>query len=499
MSVTMNAAAAKAEEGQGSLPFWPVLLTLFCGSFVGMYPMVSLNVSLPGFIGIFHTGLGTVQWIITGFTLAFGMIAPVSGYLSSRFGGRRMFLLSLAGITVSSVMCSLSWNIHALIFFRILQGLWCGLIQPVSLAMIYQTLPRGRQPLAVSVWSFSTVLGTAVGPSVSGWLQQHDWHLIFLVTLPAGILAWVAGRILLPKDVRGPQKRLDAAGLLLATVGSLAILLLFGNLHAWGMRSVWTWSCLLIGGACTALFIRLELRAKEPLLNLRLFGNFTFAASLGVSLILSFALYSGVYFVPLFLEEVQGLSSFQVGLLFLPAAACLTLATFLSGKGYRTFGPAALIALGSLILLVTTFRFSRLGTETTLVSVMIWLAIRNVGTGLSLTPATSAAMAAVPQSESGHASALINWLRQLFSAGALGMFTSVFYARMSVHESHLHANYAAQGTEWIRREAYTRSIDDAFLFASALVALAIPLALLLRKRKEAAGAGPRLEQPTELN
>ncbi|MEI0737663.1 MFS transporter [Paenibacillus sp. JTLBN-2024] len=170
MSVTMNAAAAKAEEGQGSLPFWPVLLTLFCGSFVGMYPMVSLNVSLPGFIGIFHSGLGTVQWIITGFTLAFGMIAPVSGYLSNRFGGKRMFLLSLAGITVSSVMCSLSWNIQALIFFRILQGVWCGLIQPVSLAMIYQTLPRGRQPLAVSVWSFSTVLGMAVGPSVSGWL-----------------------------------------------------------------------------------------------------------------------------------------------------------------------------------------------------------------------------------------------------------------------------------------------------------------------------------------
>ncbi len=130
---------------------------------------------------------------------------------------------------------------------------------------------------------------------------------------------------------------------------------------------------------------------------------------------------------------------------------------------------------------------------------MIWLAIRNVGTGLSLTLRTSAAMAAVPQSESGHASALINWLRQLFSAGALGMFTSVFYARMSVHESRLQANYAAQSTEWIRREAYMLSIDDAFLFASALVALAIPLALLLRKRKEAAGAGPRLEQPSELN
>ncbi|WP_231638761.1 DHA2 family efflux MFS transporter permease subunit [Paenibacillus sp. JCM 10914] len=423
---------------------------------------------------------------MTGFSLACGMITPVSGYLIDRFGGKSMFLLSLAGITIGSVLCALSWNIYALIGFRMVQGLFCGLIQPISLTMIYRTLPRERQPFAVSVWSFSTVLGTAIGPSLSGWFQQHDWHLIFLVTVPIGAAAWIAALILLPSRFTLVRKRLDTAGLVLATVGSLSLLLLFGNLHAWGMESPLTWGCLIISILSAIMFVRVELRKREPLLNLRLFRNITFTISLAVSLILTFALYSGVYFIPLFLEEIQGLSPFQVGLLFLPAAACLTIATFLSGRWYTSWGPAILIALGSLILFVTTFRFSKLHMETTLISVMIWMCIRNVGSGLAISPATSAAMAAVTEQESGHASALLNWLRQVFSSISLGMFTSLFYARMNVHESRLSNGGPGESAEWLHRMVYTRSIDDVFLMASGLVALAIPLALLLRRRRPAA-------------
>jgi MFS family permease len=152
--------------------FWPALATLFFGSFVGMYHVVSLNVSLSGFIDIFQTDLGKVQWIVTGFSLACGVIAPVSGYAGDRFGGKQVFLFCLSGITITSVLCAFSWNIYALIAFRILQGIFCGLIQPVSLAMIYRTVPTEKQPIAVSIWSFSTILGTALAPSVSGWLQD---------------------------------------------------------------------------------------------------------------------------------------------------------------------------------------------------------------------------------------------------------------------------------------------------------------------------------------
>lgn len=457
--------------------FWPALATLFFGSFVGMYHVVSLNVSLPGFMGIFYTDLGKVQWIVTGFSLACGVIAPASGYAGDRFGGKQVFLFCLAGITITSVLCALSWNIYALIAFRILQGIFCGLIQPVSLALIYRAVPPDKQPLAVSIWSFSTILGTALAPSVSGWLQDYDWHLIFLVTVPIGILALVIGRRILPSNPVNKETRLDRIGLALAALSSLSLLLLFGNIYAWGWRSAAFWLCLTVGLSSAVLFVIHQLRTETPLLQLRLFRNRTFAVSLIISLILSVALYSGIYFVPLYLAEIHSLSSFHIGLLFLPGAACLTCATFFSGRYYYKFGPAALALVGGSILIVTTYLFSRLQMSTSLLTIMIIIAIRNTGTGLALTPVTNAGMMAIPKELSGHASALINWLRQIFSAMALGLFTSLFYARLAVHQARIGespADYQA---------AYTLGINDAFLFSAIIIVSALPLALLLRAKK----------------
>ncbi|WP_238403817.1 DHA2 family efflux MFS transporter permease subunit [Paenibacillus paridis] len=463
--------------------FWPALATLFFGSFVGMYHVVSLNVSLPGFIGIFHTDLGKVQWIITGFSLACGVIAPAGGYAGDRFGGKQVFLFCLAGITVTSVLCAFSWNIHALIAFRILQGVFCGLIQPVSLALIYRTVPADKQPLAVSVWSFSTILGTALAPSVSGWLQGYDWHLIFLVTVPVGILALVIGSRILPTNPVNKETKLDRIGLALAASGSLSLLLLFGNIYAWGWKSSAFWVCLIVGVGSAVWFVIHQLRTKTPLLQLRLFRNRTFTISLVVSLILSVALYSGIYFVPLYLSEIHGLSSFHIGLLFLPGAACLTCATFFSGRYYHKFGPAMLAIVGTSILIATTYLFSRLQVSTSLLAIMIIIAIRNTGTGLALTPVTNAGMMAIPKELSGHASALINWLRQIFSAMALGLFTSLFYARLAVHQEQLGKSDEAYPS------AYTLSINDAFLFSAIIILSALPLALLLRKPKDISRAG----------
>ncbi|WP_246096553.1 DHA2 family efflux MFS transporter permease subunit [Paenibacillus sinopodophylli] len=477
MSVGRTSIQSKPLFAKAS--FWPALATLFFGSFVGMYHVVSLNVSLPGFIGIFNTDLGKVQWIITGFSLACGIIAPASGYAESRFGGKKVFLFCLLGITVTSLLCALSWNVYALIGFRVLQGLFCGLIQPVSLAFIYRTVPAEKQPIAVSIWSFSTILGTALAPSVSGWLQGYNWHLIFLVTVPIGILAFAIGIRILPASTADKETKLDKAGLALAATASLSLLLLFGNLYAWGWQSAAFWVCLILGAASTILFVIHQLRSDAPLLQLRLFRNQTFTISLVISLILSIALYSGIYFVPLYLAEIHSLSSFHIGLLFLPGAVCLTCATFFSGRYYNKLGPSILAIAGCIILIVTTYLFSRLQITTSLLAIMIIIAVRNTGTGLALTPVTNAGMMAIQKELSGHASALINWLRQIFSSMALGLFTSLFYARLAVHQVQLGETDAKYP------EAYTLSINDAFLFSAFCIIAALPLAFLLRRKKTA--------------
>lgn len=477
------------QEPAASFPaFWPILTAIFIGSFVGMYHVVSLNVSLPGFIRIFGTELQTVQWMMTGFTLASGIVIPISGYAMERFGCKRLFLFAIGGITVSSFLCAQAWSIEALIAFRILQGLFCGLIQPVSLALIYRSIRVEKQSFALSIWSFATVLGTAIGPSLSGWLQSFDWHLIFLVTVPVGIIAWVVGAVVIPKDQANILARLDWPGLLLATGGSLALLLLFGNMNAWGWDSMLTWTMLFIGIGCFVLFVRQERSSDHPLLQLRLLLNPRFSLSLMASLILSFGLYAVVYFMPLLLVEMKGLSPFRVGLLFLPAAGCLTIATFAAGKWYSRIGPAKLIMIGCSILFVSTYYFSMMPPETSLVVIIIWLAVRNIGTGLASTPTTNASMSAVPKEWIGHASALLNWLRQVFSAMALGLCTSLFYSRMELHQSELGGG--GEGTSQYRL-AYMHSIHDVFLVSSIIVACAIPIALLLGRRMTASLTTPK--------
>ncbi|WP_342045860.1 DHA2 family efflux MFS transporter permease subunit [Bacillus sp. OTU530] len=458
------------------------LITLFIGSFVAVYHIVSLNVSLPGFIQIFHSELGTVQWLITGFTLATGIIAPISGYLGNRFSNKKLFLFSICGLTVSSILCSFAWNVYVLIIFRIIQGIFCGLIQPVSLAMIYQTIPRGKQALAISLWSASTILGPALAPTISGWLQGYNWRWMFLVTVPLGIITYAMGTKYLPYYRVNITQRLDRRGMVLAITGSLILLSLFGNVHRWGWFSGNSIICLIIGLTAILLFIQHELKVKEPLLQLRLFKSRTFTASLAASVVLMIGLYSGIYFIPLYLQEIHGLSSYEVGVLLIPPALSLALATILSGKVYDRVGPMPLVAIGAILLAAASWKFSHLRVDTTLTYVAGWMSIRYIGIGLSMTPAMNAGMRVVSRNLSGHAAALINWLRQVSGALALGMFTSIFYSRMGVHLEELNLSAGQNGEKWVHSTAYTMSVDDAFLIAGLFALTAVPLALLLHQK-----------------
>ncbi len=394
----MTVVQLKPDTGHqsGSQPFWIILTILFLGSFVGMYPSAALNVALPGFMDIFNTDLRSVQWLITGFTLAMGVVAPVSGYASERFGSKRLFLFCIAGIILTTLLCALSWDIYSLIVFRVTQGLFSGLIQPVSLAMIYNIVPAEKQPHAISIWSFSTVLSTSIAPSLSGYLQSFNWPMLFLTTIPLALGVLFAAMRYLPHKPANQNKVLDKTGLLLAAAGSLSLLILFGNLSRWDWSLPTPWLCLVIGLGCSIGFVLHELRTSSPLLELRLFKSKLFSSSLVLSLILFVGLYTGVYFVPLYLQDIQGLTPLHSGLMFLPAALCLTCSTFLSGKLYNRTGPALLVFIGSTIMLLTTLCFSTIHPGTSLGAVILWLAIRNIGTGLALTPATNAGMMLFP-------------------------------------------------------------------------------------------------------
>lgn len=430
---------------------------------------------------IFDSDLATVQWLMTGFTLTTGVITPVAGYLGDRYSNKNLFLFSIASLLISSILCAAAWNIYSLILFRMLQGLFCGLIQPVTLTIIFQVIPAAKRTMAISLWSASTILGPALAPTISGWLMEHNWHWMFLVLIPVCLFTLFMGWRIIPYYRSNAARRMDSLGLAYAVIGSLALLFFLGKVHDWGWTS-WRSACLLAFGiGALFLFIRHELRIKEPLLQLRLFRNRIFTASISVSAVLIVALYSGIYFIPLYLQEIHGMSPFHVGLLLLLPSLTLGAATLLSGYWYDRIGPLRLVLAGASLVVLASWKFSFLELDTSHGYVALWMAVRYIGIGLSLTPAMNAGMRAVPAEFYSHASALINWLRQIFGALALGLFTSIFYARMDSHTATLQQSTESESVQWIHSTAYTLSIDDAFLFAAAFAVVGLPLALLLRR------------------
>ena len=171
-------------------PFWSVMFAIFLGVFLGTFNMSAINIALPIFIQSFNTDLDSVKWILTGFMLATGVACPLAGYLGEKFSYKKLYLFALIGFTFAAILCALSFNIVMLVAFRVVQGLFSGLIIPTTMTIIYQVISRKKHAFAISLWSMASMLAPALGPTLSGWLvQYYSWKSIFLVNIPIGIIA----------------------------------------------------------------------------------------------------------------------------------------------------------------------------------------------------------------------------------------------------------------------------------------------------------------------
>jgi|GEM_PF-627694 len=458
---------------------------LMAGSFIGTYHTVSLNVSIPAFADIFEADPASLQWLVTGFMLAAGMIAPISGYLGARFGYKRIFAVCMAGLTLTSVCCGLAWNLGSLIVFRTMQGVFSGLIQPVALALLYLIVPRPKQRLAVSVWSAASITASAVAPSASGWFQGVHWPLMFWVTVIPSAAAMFIGLRYLPEAASLERPGLDGWGMMLAAAASAAFLLVFGNLHAWGPGSPAAILGLAAGTLAAVLFVFRELRTPEPMLQLRLFASRTFTASAAVSVVLIAGLYAGTYFLPLYFQHIRLYTSFEVGLLFLPGACAVTAATIVSGKLAGRTGEFAWIASGAALLIISTLAFAKFDSATGTAYAVFWMCMRNVGIGFSLTPLLNSGMQAVAKEMAGHASALLLWARQVFGGIGVGCFVSFFYQRLEARSRSMHgdagtaADRAGGGAD---PAAYMAGLQDTFWLIVLFLAAALPVLLMLRHK-----------------
>ena len=243
------------------------------GAIMSILDTTVVNVAIDHLAVAFHSSLTTIQWVITGYTLALAAVIPVSGWAADRFGTKRIYLWSLVMFTLGSVLSGLSWSAGSLILFRVLQGFGGGMIMPAVMTIMTKKAGPHRMGRVMGVLGVPMLLAPIMGPILGGWLVDDvSWRWIFFINLPIGIVAFILALIVLERDQPQPAHRLDWLGMLLLSPGLAVFIFGLAESSTYGFGSVRSWGPTLVGAVLIAAWFIHSWRVPNPLIDLRTFA-----------------------------------------------------------------------------------------------------------------------------------------------------------------------------------------------------------------------------------
>lgn len=408
------------ERKQDGLYKWLALLVVVIGTFMAILDTSIVNIAIPKMMAVFGVSADDIKWVLTAYMLTMGAVIPLTGYLGDRFGTKKVYIWALASFTIGSALCGFAWSNSAMIVARIIQALGGGMIMPVSMSIIYQVIPPEERGTALGIWGIAAMAAPAIGPTLSGYIVEHlDWRLIFTINIPVGVMGIILSALLLEEFPKKPAKGFDILGFITVAAGLGCILYVLGEGGSVDWSKFENIFLLLVGIFGLILFVANELTHEAPLLDLRLLKIWPFTLSILISSSISIALFGGVFLLPLFLQNLQGLTAMQTGMLLFPSALATGIMMPISGRLFDKVGAKPVVIPGVILLSLASFELSKI-TMNTSTSYIIWVSvIRGLGMGLAMMPSTTAGMNAVPAQLVGRASALSNVIRQV--AGSLGI------------------------------------------------------------------------------
>jgi EmrB/QacA subfamily drug resistance transporter len=460
---------------------WFALIVLCMGSLMIVLDTTIVNVALPSIkddLGFTRTSLA---WVVNAYMLTFGGFLLLGGRLGDLFGHRRLFLSGITLFTLASLLCGIATTQEMLVGARAVQGLGGAVASAVSLSLMMTlfTEPAERAK-AMGVFGFVAAGGGSIGVVLGGVLTDVlDWHWIFLVNLPIGIAVVVLSLRLLPAARFPGSPRLDVAGAVTVTASLIIAVYAIVNGNQVGWATGRTLGLLAAAAALMAVFLAIESRVLSPLVPLALFKLRNVATANGIGVLWAAAMFAWFFMSALYLQQVLGYSSLDVGLAFLPTTLIMgTFSIGLSAKIVMRFGIRRPVAVGMALAGLALLLFVRAPLNGTyLIDVLPSMILLGVGAGMAFNPVLLAAMSDVKPEESGLASGVVN--TSFMMGGALGLAVLASLADSRT------ANLRAAGHG--RLEALTGGYHLAFLVGAIFAALAATLgATLLRDREPVA-------------
>ncbi len=420
----------KDKEQKGIHPHeWIVLLTVMIASFLGRLDGTVVNLALPKMISDFGITVSQASWISTAYIIANAIFVPIFGKLGDMIGRKPLYLFGIIGFVITSMLAGLSANLSQMVIFRILQAITVSIDYPLALSIIAFTFrDRAKRAQAMGLWSAVFGVAAVFGPLLGGPLiDNFSWRSVFYINVPIGII----GALMAMKFIEEPVQKIrgiknfDIFGSLTLGLSLGTLVLVLDQGQSWGWLSFNSVISYIITIVSLVLFIFIEKRQKEPVVDLKFFAIPEFSISLIASFITFMGMIGGLFLLPLFVQNYLGYSVTKTGYLFLPMALGMMIAAQTGARLVTRFPPKYIVSSGLVWAAFILYLFSGIDLTWSQVHFSILLFAFALGLGFTFAPLTNAAIATVPHDEVGVASSILALVRNIAGAFGVAIFATV--------------------------------------------------------------------------
>jgi DHA2 family multidrug resistance protein len=392
------------------------------------------NVALPYMQGTFSSTLDQVTWVLTSYIVAAAVMTAPVGWLAARFGRKRIFIICLAGFTLSSVLCGFATSLEQMVFYRVLQGATGAGIVPLSQAVMMDLYPMNQRGKAMAMWGMGVMVGPIIGPTLGGYLTDtFDWRYCFFINLPFGLAA-IAGLAFFLRD-RAPDSnmRFDWTGFIVLAIGLAALQLMLDR----GAHNDWFESTeiviyAVIAGLCTYLFLVHIWLSPNPLLPPAIFRDRNFTIGLTTMFMIGAVLVASVALLAPYLQSMAGYSAWDTGLLLAPRGAGVMFAMLIAGRIVDRYDPRVVMLAGITMLALSLWQMSRWTPDVAPFDLVVSTTLQGIGLGFIFIPMQVIAFTTLPVQYRTDGAALFSLIRNVGSAIGVSIVATMLTATAQV-------------------------------------------------------------------
>ncbi|WP_438350551.1 DHA2 family efflux MFS transporter permease subunit [Paenibacillus sp. FA6] len=457
-----------------------MLAILILGSFSALLNQTLLNVAIPELSKVFNLEVSTVQWLSTGFIMVNGIVIPITAYLIGKFSTRQLFISAIGLFTIGTIVSAAAPSFSFLLTGRLLQAAAAGVMMPLVQTVIFSLFPPEKRGKAMGMVGIAMTFAPAIGPTLSGWVLQHySWRVLFYIVIPIGVTNIILAYFFLRNVTEKSNPRFDFLGVITSTIGLGSLLYGFSMAGSVGWDAAQVIITIIVGVVFISLFIWRESVAEQPMLNLAVFKNKQFSITIAIIAFVALAMYSVELLTPVYIQNILGHTTFRTGLILLPGAIIMGIMSPIAGIILDRYGIRPLTFIGMSLLVVTSWLYTTLSLDSSLLYVTVLYSIFMLGISLIMMTVMTHGLNQLPMSLSRHGAAAANTVRMVSGSIGTALLTTIMSTQTKRYLPEL-SNGLSESVAM--KEASILGMQDAFLVTSILAVIIFMMTFFLKKK-----------------